>query len=76
YTVPQKINLNTDEKIFEIYFRVRKKLENGQINVIANGEIIKSFKREHMAPGEMEKIIITKEMAEKSREKIKISVSC
>ena len=36
-----------------------------QIKVRSNGEELASFKREHMAPGEMEKIVIPKAFLDK-----------
>lgn len=59
YTVPQRIRNNTDEKIISILFRVRRVF--GKCNIVVkdqNGQLIASFPRERMAPGEMEKIIL------------------
>lgn len=53
YTVPQKIRKDADGA--EIFFRVRRIFKKSAI-VVADGENqIAKFKREHMAPGEMEK---------------------
>lgn len=67
YTVPQYIHKNCSEKLIGIFFRVRKvykescsitvyKIENGAKTKLA------SFKREHMAPGEMERINLVPSM--------------
>lgn len=59
YTVPQKIRKNADGA--EIFFRVRQLFGNSAITVKDdNGNLIAKFKREHLAPGEMEKISIPK----------------
>lgn len=59
YTVPQKIRKNADGA--EIFFRVRQLFGNSAITVKdENGNLIAKFKREHLAPGEMEKISIPK----------------
>lgn len=59
YTVPQRIRNNTDEKIISVLFRVRRVF--GKCNIVVkdqNGQLIASFPRDRMAPGEMEKIIL------------------
>lgn len=64
YTVPQKIRKGADGA--EIFFRVRQIFGNSQITVKdENGNLIAKFKREHLAPGEMEKINIPKVLLDK-----------
>lgn len=59
YTVPQKIRKGADGA--EIFFRVRQIFGNSAIVVKdENGNLIAKFKREHLAPGEMEKISVPK----------------
>lgn len=59
YTVPQKIRKGADGA--EIFFRVRQIFGNSAIIVKdENDNLIAKFKREHLAPGEMEKISIPK----------------
>ncbi|MFR7482992.1 MAG: NAD(P)/FAD-dependent oxidoreductase, partial [Eubacterium sp.] len=63
YTVPQKIRKDADGA--EIFFRVRRIFKKSAI-VVADGENqIAKFKREHMAPGEMEKIKLPKVLLDK-----------
>lgn len=65
YTVPQKVRpANVDKKI-EVFFRVNNVYKNVVISVTTGGEEIAKFKREHMAPGEMEKIAIPKMFLDK-----------
>lgn len=59
YTVPQKI---TKLKDVCVYFRVADVYRNAKIVVSANGKIIISKKKVKVAPGEMESIILKKEM--------------
>ena len=40
----------------------------------SGGEALSTFKREHMAPGEMEKIVIPKALLDKAVDEIVISV--
>lgn len=64
YTVPQKIRRGADGA--EIFFRVRQIFGNSAITVKdESGNLIAKFKREHLAPGEMEKISIPKVLLDK-----------
>jgi len=64
YTVPQKIRRGADGA--EIFFRVRQLFGNAAITVTENnGALIAKFKREHLAPGEMEKITVPKVLLDK-----------
>jgi thioredoxin reductase len=58
YTVPQKIDFNQLNEPFEILFRVTRKMEKGTFKIIQDGKIIYSKKRKHIAPAEMEKILL------------------
>lgn len=62
YSVPQKINLNNLTDDVKISFRVRSVFENQRINVYNNEKLLASKKRKIMAPGEMENIIIKREV--------------
>lgn len=74
YTVPQKFRADSDK--VEFYFRVRRVFKNSKINVTCGDSLIASFKREHMAPGEMENIKIPKVLLSKIESgEIKISAS-
>ena len=57
---------NVDKKV-EVMFRARNVFTDVAIKVRSNGEELASFKREHMAPGEMEKIVIPKAFLDKVR---------
>lgn len=64
YTVPQKIRKGADGA--EIFFRVRQIFGTSAIVVKdENDNLIAKFKREHLAPGEMEKISIPKVLLDK-----------
>ena len=58
YTVPQRFRADSDG--VEFYFRVRRVCKESRIQVTCGDQGIASFKREHMAPGEMETIKIPK----------------
>lgn len=63
YTVPQKIRRSAEKA--EIFFRVRRIFEKSSITVTDGDTVIAKFKREHMAPGEMEKIALPKVLLDK-----------
>ena len=63
YTVPQKIRKETESA--EIFFRVRQIFKDSAIVVKDGEKQIARFKREHMAPGEMEKITLPKVLLDK-----------
>lgn len=65
YTVPQKIRPAGVEKAVDIFFRVRQIFKNVKIELRSGGEVIAKYKREHMAPGEMEKITVPKNLLDK-----------
>ena len=58
YTVPQRIHRGLDA--VEIFFRVRNVRKDTAIRVLDGQTQIARFKREHMAPGEMETIKLPK----------------
>ena len=75
YTVPQKIRTDNVDKLVEIFFRVNFVYTNMVIQISSGGEVLASFKREHMAPGEMEKVAFPKALFPKIRDgKITVSV--
>lgn len=58
YIVPQRIRtLNLEEKL-DIFMRVKDIYVDAKIVVKSDDGIIKSFKRPHMAPGEMEHLVL------------------
>jgi NADPH-dependent 2,4-dienoyl-CoA reductase/sulfur reductase-like enzyme len=74
YTVPQKIRPDNIEKGVDIFFRTNKVRGNSVIRVTSGQTKIAEFKREHMAPGEMEKITIPKVLLDRCGDSIEIVV--
>ena len=58
YTVPQRFHRGVES--LEIFFRVRAIYKNAAIRVMDGETQIARFRREHMAPGEMENIKLPK----------------
>ena len=75
YTVPQKIRLENVDKTLEIFMRVNKIFKNAKLQIKSGNKILLSKSRNHMAPGEMERILIQKNKLENLEEKeIRIEV--
>ncbi len=75
YTVPQSVCPQNVGKALDIFFRVRKKIRRGEITVTSGGTVIASFKREFLAPAEMQKITVPKALLEKASGGLNISVT-
>ena len=75
YTVPQRLRLEQVEKAVEVFFRVRQ-VYKGDLKIVAEsgGVRLAAFKREHMAPGEMEHIALPRLLLEKAGAEITISI--
>ena len=64
YTVPQKISIESIEKNLTVFMRVNNVYHDKVIRVKCEDKVIAKFKRAHLAPSEMEKIIISKKLIE------------
>lgn len=65
YTVPQKISKDSSEKLVNIFLRVNRIFAAASIQVREGDKVIARFKREHMAPGEMESISLPRVILDK-----------
>lgn len=74
YTVPQKLNIEAVEDKLTIFMRVNNIYHNKSLVVKCGEEKIASFKRNHLAPSEMEKILLNKTQLEKITGDITISL--
>ncbi len=73
YTVPQKLRRENVEKLVDVFFRVRRIFGASVINVTSSGQVLASYKRERMAPGEMEHLLLPTALIEKASDEITIS---
>ncbi|MBD8048360.1 MAG: FAD-dependent oxidoreductase [Clostridium argentinense] len=64
YTVPQKVRVENLDKGIDVFMRVNNVYKDVAIKVKADDKELLSFKRKHMAPGEMEKIMLPKSILE------------
>lgn len=75
YTVPQVIRPDNVAKTVEIFFRTNKVRGKSIIRVTSDGNKIAEYKREHMAPGEMEKIAVPAVLLGKVNDTLKVEVA-
>ena len=75
YTVPQHVRMNADFTAVDVFFRVRAICKESHIVVKDEaGTQIASFRREHLAPGEMENIKLPRVLLDKAKGSITVSV--
>ena len=75
YTVPQHIRLDDVDAPVPVFFRVRAISHDKKIVVRDDeGQIIASFPREHLAPGEMENIKLPRVLLERAHGGLTVSV--
>ncbi|MDO4534966.1 MAG: FAD-dependent oxidoreductase [Clostridium perfringens] len=74
YTVPQKIYVDNLDENINVFMRVSNVFKNKVIVVRDEEKIIQRFKREHLAPAEMEKILILKDNLEDVKGNLIISL--
>ncbi len=66
YTVPQHVRPDRIEKFVEVFFRVKRTFGDSVIEVSSGGKVFSTFRREHMAPGEMEHIVVPRQFLEQA----------
>lgn len=74
YTVPQKLNIDAASDKLTIFMRVNNIYHDKVLVVRCDDEIIAKFKRTHLAPSEMEKVILSKVLLDKVKGDITISL--
>jgi NADPH-dependent 2,4-dienoyl-CoA reductase/sulfur reductase-like enzyme len=58
YTVPQFVNVENVDKVLTVFYRVNQVFTDVTLNVIGDGKLIKGYKKRHLAPGEMERVLV------------------
>lgn len=74
YTVPQHIRLERVDKLCGLFFRVNRVSQDSEILVTSNGRVIARYKREYLAPGEMEHIDLPRVLLEKAEGTLTVSI--
>lgn len=68
YTVPQKLRIEETGNMLRVFFRVRRIWDRPSRVTFREGEtLIASFKRDYMAPGEMQSVLIPRALLDKIR---------
>lgn len=62
YIVPQKVRLDNLKDNLEIFLRVNDIYKNAKLVIQADGKIIKEYRKKHLAPGEMEHLILSSKL--------------
>ncbi|MFR5265514.1 NAD(P)/FAD-dependent oxidoreductase [Clostridium sp.] len=75
YTVPQKVDIDALEGNLTVFMRVRDVFKNKDIVVRdKDNNIVQSFKKQHLAPAEMERITILKDRLNPNQGTLTISL--
>lgn len=74
YTVPQQIRPQRVEKVCDLFFRVSRVCQDSEIVVMSGETQIASFKRDHLAPGEMEHIVLPRVLLDKASGTLTVSI--
>ena len=74
YTVPKTIRVDNLEKNAELMFRVNQVCGASQIVVKSGDNTLAAFKRERLAPGEMERIVVPKMLLQKAENEITVCI--
>lgn len=72
YTVPQKLYVDAVEDKLTVFMRVNNIYHNKRIVVRCGDEVIATFKKQHLAPAEMEKVVLNKSQLSKIKGDITI----
>lgn len=74
YTVPQHIRPQRVDKSCGLFFRVNRICKDSEILVTSGDVPIARFKREHLAPGEMEHITLPRALLDKAGPTLTVSI--
>lgn len=66
YTVPQRVRVENVKKNLEIFFRVRQIYRSSAIVVRCGDRQLARYRRDHLAPGEMERIALPKVLLDRA----------
>lgn len=75
YTVPQRVRVENVEKAVDVFFRVRRIYKQSTILVKSGDAVIARFAREHMAPGEMEHLLLPVKLLQRADTALPLTVS-
>lgn len=70
YVLPQKLRAQSHAGNLEVYLRVKQVMRESTLVVKAGEKTIATFQRQHMAPGEMEKIVLPQQILTNAHESL------
>ena len=73
YTLPQRIHSNIQDNV-TVSFRVKDVFKEAILKIQSGDTILGEYKRKNLAPGEMQRLIITKEILSNASNEIRISL--
>lgn len=74
YVVPNSVHKGVNRKYVEFMFRVSSVYNDAKIAVYGGDNLVRSFKRQILTPGEMEKIKLLQSDIDSAKSKIKICI--
>jgi len=74
YTVPQRIRPDKVERNCGLFFRVNRVYHESEIVVTSGDNTLAAYRREHLAPGEMERIVLPCALLEQAEGDLTVSV--
>lgn len=74
YTVPHRIRPRRVEGACELFFRVDRVCGESAAAVTCGGQVLARFRRERLAPGEMERIALPRSLLDRAQGTITVSV--
>ena len=74
YTVPQRIRPGRVDKLCELSFRVNRVFRDSEVIVTSGDTQIARFRREHLAPGEMECIALPRALLDRAAGELTVSI--
>ena len=74
YTVPQRVRREQVDRMCEVFFRVNRVCGDSEIVVTSGDAQIARFKREHLAPGEMEHISLPRALLDRTEGELTVSI--
>ena len=74
YTVPQRVRREQVDRMCEVFFRVNRVCGDSEIVVTSGDAQIAAFKREHLAPGEMEHISLPRALLDRAEGELTVSI--
>jgi len=74
YVLPQIVHCEGCGDKIEFMFRVKKEYRDAEIRIFKDGSLLKTIRRPHMVPAEMEKVTLRKEEIADAKEALRFEV--